>query len=673
MKLFKSMLLSASLLTASWTVAQIPSPAPRSTLPIPSAAAPSSAEGQIDTVRVLTKSDADAWLEGFLPYALHSSDIPGAVVVVVKDGKILTARGFGYANVANRTPVDPYKTLFRVGSVSKLVTWTAVMQLVEQKKLDLDEDVNKYLDFKIPARAGAPVTLRQIMTHTAGFEEAGKNIIAFDRQQVPAYGALLKAWVPHRIYDAGTTPAYSNYATSLAGYIVERVSGVPFDDYVESAIFTPLQMRGASMRQPLPTGLAGHMATGYAKQGEESPGFEIVGPAPAGSMSASGEDMARFMIAHLQNGELDGRRILSAETANTMHDSPLNKIHPRSLIGSLNRMELGFFETNVNGRDVIAHLGDTEAFHTSLHLFRKESVGLYVSFNSSGKAGASGTLRGALFHDFADRYYPGVAAANPKTDPKLAAEHAQLMVGNWHSSRRSETSFFSILGLFGQVKIVVGPKGELVVPALVGRNGRPREWAEIAPFVWQDKDGHDRLAGVVVDGQVVRWSMDFMSPFMVFDRVPVGKSGSWIRPVLYASIAVLLLTLLAGPAGWIARKKYGVTLASTAAARRASMAVKAVAGLVLLVLAGWVGVFAAMLQSLKYATSIMDPWLWILQIVGVIVFVAAIAVSARHAWLTWTDGRGRFRRGWSLLVLASTLLVFYVALRFGLIAFSVNY
>ena len=624
-------------------------------------------------MRVLTKSDADAWLEGFLPYALHSSDIPGAVVVVVKDGKILTARGFGYANVANRTPVDPYKTLFRVGSVSKLVTWTAVMQLVEQKKLDLDEDVNKYLDFKIPARAGAPVTLRQIMTHTAGFEEAGKNIIAFDRQQVPAYGALLKAWVPHRIYDAGTTPAYSNYATSLAGYIVERVSGVPFDDYVESAIFTPLQMRGASMRQPLPTGLAGHMATGYAKQGEESPGFEIVGPAPAGSMSASGEDMARFMIAHLQNGELDGRRILSAETANTMHDSPLNKIHPRSLIGSLNRMELGFFETNVNGRDVIAHLGDTEAFHTSLHLFRKESVGLYVSFNSSGKAGASGTLRGALFHDFADRYYPGVAAANPKTDPKLAAEHAQLMVGNWHSSRRSETSFFSILGLFGQVKIVVGPKGELVVPALVGRNGRPREWAEIAPFVWQDKDGHDRLAGVVVDGQVVRWSMDFMSPFMVFDRVPVGKSGSWIRPVLYASIAVLLLTLLAGPAGWIARKKYGVTLASTAAARRASMAVKAVAGLVLLVLAGWVGVFAAMLQSLKYATSIMDPWLWILQIVGVIVFVAAIAVSARHAWLTWTDGRGRFRRGWSLLVLASTLLVFYVALRFGLIAFSVNY
>ena len=673
MKIFNAMLLGASLIAASWALGQVPAPAPAATLPIPSAAAPRSAEGQIDTIRELSKTDADAWLEGYLPYALHSSDIPGAVVVVVKDGKILTARGFGYADVAKRNPVDPYNTLFRTGSVSKLVTWTAVMQLVEQKKLDLDQDVNKYLDFKIPARAGAPVTLRNIMTHTAGFEEAGKNIIAFDRAQVPAYGALLKAWVPERIYDAGTTPAYSNYATALAGYIVERVSGLPFDDYVEQQIFAPLKMRSASMRQPLPPKLAVHMATGYAKQGKESPGFEIVGPAPAGSMSASGEDMARFMIAHLQHGELDGKRILSAETADIMHASPLDKIHPRSLIGSLNRMELGFFETNVNGRDVIAHLGDTEAFHTSLHLFRKEGVGLYVSFNSAGKAGASGTLRGALFHDFADRYFPSAATADPQTDPKLAAEHVRMMAGNWHSSRRSETSFFSVLGLFGQVKIVAGPKGELVVPALVGRNGRPREWVEIAPFVWRDKDGHDRLAGVVADGQVVRWSMDFMSPFMVFDRVPAGKSGTWIIPTLCVSVAVLLLTLLAGPAGWIARRKYAVRLAMSDVARRTSMGVKAVAGLVLLVLAGWVGVFAAMLQSLKYATSIMDPWLWILQIAGVLVFLAAIAISARHMWLTWTDGRGSFRKLWSVLVLASTLLVFYVALRFGLVAFSVSY
>lgn len=673
MKIFRTLLLGASLLGASWTMAQVPTVSPSAALSIPPTPVAPSAEGQTTTTKALTREDADAWLDGYLPYALHSSDIPGAVVVIVEDGKILTARGFGYANVEKRTPVDPGKTLFRTGSVSKLVTWTAVMQLVEQKKLDLDQDVNRYIDFKIPLRAGVPVTLRQIMTHTAGFEESAKNILAFDRQQVPGYINLLKARVPDRIHDAGTTPGYSNYATSLAGYIVERVSGMTFDDYVERHIFSPLNMRSASMRQPLPPALAGQMATGYSKGGQESPGFEIVGPAPAGSMSASGDDMARFMLAHLQHGELDGKRILSAETANIMHDSPLTKIHPRSLIGNLNRMELGFFETNVNGRDVIAHLGDTEAFHTSLHLFRKEGVGLYVSFNSGGKAGASGTLRGALFHDFADRYYPSNAKPDGVVAPELAAEHARMMVGTWHNSRRSESSFFAMLGLFGQASVDVGAKGQLVVPALVGRHGRPREWVEIAPFVWRDRDGHDRLAAVVVDGKVVRWSLDFMSPFIVFDRVPAGKSGSWIKPALYASLFVLLCTLLAWPIGAIARKRYRLAPSLTGAARSTSLAVQVASGLILAVLAGWVGVVAAMLHSLKYATSIMDPWLWALQIIGVVVFIGATLVSGRHAWLTWTDGRGRFRKLWSVLVLASTLLILYVAVRFNLVAFSVNY
>ena len=674
MKFFSVLLLGASLMGGNIAFARqvpvAPTSAPASMRPVTAA---QTGERQPPAGGVLNKADADAWLDGYLPYALHTGDIPGAVVVVVKDGRVLTARGFGYADIEKRTAVDPYKTLFRVGSVSKLVTWTAVMQLVEQKKLDLDQDINAYLDFKIPPRDGAPVTLRQIMTHTAGFEEAGKNIIAFDRNQIPSYVALLKAWVPKRIYEPGTTPAYSNYATSLAGYIVERASGESFDAYVEHHIFDPLGMRTASFRQPLPLSLATHMATGYSKAGQPSPGFEIVGPGPAGGMSASGTDMARYMIANLQHGELDGNRLFSDATAAIMHDSPLAKIHPRSLVAPLNRMELGFFQTNVNGREVIAHLGDTEAFHTSLHLFMKDGVGLYVSFNSAGKAGAAGTLRSALFHDFADRYFPTAEKADGTVDAPTAAAHARMMAGNWQNSRRSESSFFSILGLFGQVTTEVGPKGELLVPGLVGRNGRPRQWVEIAPFVWRDKAGHDRLAAQVVDGQVVRWSMDFMSPFMVFDRAPVGKSGTWLRPALYVSLAVLLFTFLALPIGWITRKKYQLANTLFGAARRTSLAVQIAAGLSLVVVAGWVGVFGAMLSSLKYATSIADPWLWILQVMGPFIFVAAIGCSARGVMLTWTDGRGRFRKVWSLLVLAASMLLFYVALRFGLIAFSVNY
>ena len=640
---------------------------------VPAAGTPKSATAIPAKLQALNKTDLDAWLDGFMPYAMHTGDIPGAVVVVVKDGQVLTARGFGFANVDKRTPVDPERTLFRPGSVSKLVTWTAVMQLVEQKKLDLDRDVNAYLDFNIPPRNGEPVTLRQLMTHTGGFEESAKDIIFYDAAHLQSLGALLKTWVPERIYAAGTTPAYSNYATALAGYIVERASGEPFDDYLDRHIFAPLGMHTATFRQPLPITLAAQMASGYSKNGKPAPGFEIIGPGPAGAMSASGTDMARFMIAHLQQGELDGTRILSASTAAAMHDSALGSVNPMSLIAPLNRMELGFFETNVNGREVIGHLGDTEAFHTSLHLFMKDGVGFYVSFNSAGTAGAAGTLRGALFHDFADRYFPDASPQDGRIDAQTTAEHARMMSGNWRNSRRSESSFFSVLGLIGQTKIEVGANGELVVPALVGSNGRPREWVEIAPYVWRDRNGHDRLAAKVVDGQVVRWSMDFMSPFMVFDRVPAGKSGVWLLPALYASLAILLLTFLSGPVGWFSRRKYKTRLALTGSALRVYWATLILSGLTLVILAGWAGLFTSMLSSLKNATDSSDPWLWLLQVLGGVVFVAAVLASAWNLRLTWTDGRSLYRKIWSVLLVASTLLILYVAVRFGLVAFTVNY
>lgn len=218
--------------------AQLPPPGPATEAPVPQTEPTGAAP--------LTREDVEAWLDGYMPYALQSGDIAGAVVVVVKDGQVLAQKGYGYADIKSRKPVDPELTLFRPGSISKLFTWTAVMQQVEQGKLDLDTDVNKYLDFQIPPRDGQPVTLRNIMTHTAGFEEQLKGLMGEEGgKQVPPYDELLKRWVPERIFAPGTTPAYSNYATSLAGYIVQRVSGVPFDDYIEQNIFAPLGMQHA--------------------------------------------------------------------------------------------------------------------------------------------------------------------------------------------------------------------------------------------------------------------------------------------------------------------------------------------------------------------------------------------------------------------------------------------
>src|SRR6516162_3250164 len=500
----------------------------------------------------LTASDVESWLDGYLPYALKTGDIAGAVVVVVKDGEILTERGYGYSDVAARKPVDPKLTLFRPGSVSKLFTWTAVMQLVEQGKIDLDADVNQYLDFKIPARDGKPVTMRELMQHTAGFEEQAKGVIT-ENPKAPGFEALLKAWVPHRVFAPGTTPAYSNYGASLAGYIVQRLSGEPFDAYIEKHIFVPLEMDHSTFRQPLPAELAPSMSKGYRAASGEPQGYEIVGPAPAGSLASPGEEMAHFMIAHLQNGEYHGKRILSTATAEMMHNSPLTMLPP------LNRMELGFFETNINDHEVIGHLGDTDYFHTSLHLFLKENVGFYVSFNSLGKEGAAGHLRGALFQDFADRYFP---APRPETRvaADTAAQHAAALAGNWANSRGAQTNFLAAAGFLSQMKIGVDKHGELLIPALTGLNGQPRHWVEIAPWVWLDTESHDRLAAKVVDGKPVRWSFDLLSPFMVFDRVPWYANSAWLMPLLVGGIAALLLTALLWPVSAWVRRSYKATL-----------------------------------------------------------------------------------------------------------------
>src|SRR6476620_928481 len=227
------------------------------------AAAPLSPDAMPAPADRMTATDVEAWLDGFMPYALEQTDVAGSVVVVVKDGKVLLKKGYGFADLDKRTPVDADKTLFRPGSISKLFTWTAVMQLVEQGKLDLDADVNQYIDFKIPPYEGKPVTLRNIMTHTSGMEEVIRGLIANNESEILPLDATLKHWIPARIYAPGTTPAYSNYATAIAGYIVQRVSGEPFDKYVANHIFAPLGMQHSSFSQPVQKNFHDMTSKGY--------------------------------------------------------------------------------------------------------------------------------------------------------------------------------------------------------------------------------------------------------------------------------------------------------------------------------------------------------------------------------------------------------------------------
>lgn len=619
-------------------------------------------------VAPLTSADVEAWLDGFMPYALANGGIAGAVVAVVGNGEVVLQKGYGVANVEQGTPVDAASTLFRPGSVSKLFTWTAVMQLVEDGKLDLDTDVNEYLDFEIPdGPSGEPITLRDIMTHTPGFEERLKSLIFEDVDSMRPLAESVASWVPERIFPVGSTPAYSNYATGLAGYIVERVSGQSFDDYLDANIFEPLGMTNATFRQPLPERFQDQMSAGYSTVWDgEAKDFELVDPAPAGSLSASGAAMAKFMLAHLQQGSYGEAQILEPATVREMHRTMLTMVPP------LHRMALGFYESDVNGRNVIAHGGDTQWFHSDLNLFIDDGVGLFISMNSAGQNGATSKIRSALYEAFADRYLPGPGPSGT-VDDETAAEHAAMVAGTYVNSRRSETSFLSALGLMGQIKVVANGDGTISVPFWDDFAGHPTTWREIAPFVWLEEGGERRLAAVVQDGVVQRFSIDGLSPFMVFDPAPWWKSSAWLLPLLNASLVALALTALLWPVKAIVRRRYaqpamfaGADLSAYRWAKIASIATLAL-------LIAWMLTVQAMFSDLSQLSGVLDTWLLALQLLSLVIVVGSFAIALWHAWRVWTGERRWPAKLWSVVLVIAFGTVLWVALAFHLIGFNTNY
>jgi hypothetical protein len=278
-----------------------------------------------------------------------------------------------------------------------------------------------------------------------------------------------------------------------------------------------------------------------------------------------------------------------------------------------------------------------------------------------------------MFQDFADRYFPATTAAATPIDEKTAAEHAALMAGNWQVSRTAFSNPIAILQLISQTKVAVGPKGELVIPDLLAANKLPNKWEEIAPFVWREKGGHDLLAAKVKDGKVVRWSYGLLGPFMVFDRVPASRSSSWLLPAACLAIGVVFLTLLFWPIGWFARRKYRATFPLAGSALRAYKWTRWTSLAVVLVLVGWMAIIAALFSNLENTAGAFDTFMLVLQVVGLVAFVAAVVIAAWNARLTWSDGRKWTAKIWNSLIAVSALVLLYVAFSFKLLSMTVNY
>jgi hypothetical protein len=461
-------------------------------------------------------------------------------------------------------------------------------------------------------------------------------------------------------------PAYSNYGTALAGYIVERTSGLAFDDFLDQNIFGPLGMTKSSFRQPLPEALMAGMAQGYKKASDEAQGYELINLSPAGSLAATGADMARFMIAHLQKGAFGEARILAEETATKMHGTPL------TVIPGVNRMVLGFYETDTNGRRIVSHGGDTQYFHSDLHLFLDEGVGYFISFNSSGKDGAVGPLREAFYRNFADRYFPGPAIEGT-VDEATAKQHAAQIAGSYISSRRAESSFLSILNLLQPAKILANEDGTISVTLLNSLNGEPSKWRETSPWVWTRVDGKSSLAAEVRDGRVVRVAPGWVSPIIYLERSSGARGVGWLMPALVASLAALVLTVVAWPIAAILRRRYQRPLPFSGREAKAYRWVRIGALLSLAAIGGWIGTILLMFSKLELLTAGMDWLVLALHVLGTIAVFAGLALALWNLSVVWKAPKRRLAKIWAVVLVLATAVCAWVAVAYHLVGFSTNY
>jgi CubicO group peptidase (beta-lactamase class C family) len=629
-RLFPAILLALALALARPALAQGPAPSPlHPTAPVMPPAAPMP---ELALARELTKPDLEAFLDALIPAQLQNRDMAGAVVSVVKDGHVLLAKGYGYADFAAKKPVVAEQTLFRPGSISKVFTAIAVMQLVEQGKLDLDRDVNEYLDFAIPKTYEEPVTLRRILTHTAGFEETLKNLFVPGAAEMRPLRDYLVAAMPARIFPPGRVPSYSNYGLTLAGYIIERVSGEPFEKYIAAHVLVPLGMEHSTFAQPLPEALAANMSAGYLAAEQGARKFEFVTAAPAGALSATATDMSRLMLALLGDGTLEGATILKPESVKAMETRQF-ELHP-----DLHGIGLILMDYSMNGQRALGHGGDTIFFHSDMMLMPDAGVGLYISYNSAGSRLGGG--RTEVLRAFMNRYFPEPVTAAPQIDLKTAQADGLAVSGVYNGSRRGESTFLKVAAVLGQFSVSADQNGILTIEGLQGPRGGTKRWREVGPLVYREVDGPDRIA-FKRDPNGVVTEMAPSAPIQMAHRVTGLTSKKLLLPVLGGSLGLLVLTLILWPVAVIIRKRYGRPLFSTRTDRLLYFASRLVCLLEILFVALILLPLSMADKNIAFIGDGINPWLQTAHVLGwlaaggLIVLTIAAIRSWKVAGLGW--------------------------------------
>jgi CubicO group peptidase (beta-lactamase class C family) len=620
-------------------------PRAQESLPQPEQVEQTTPSGQGPTDR----AELEAFLEGIMASYMESHHIAGATLAVVKDGKIFFAKGYGYADVKEKKPVVADKTLFRPGSGSKLFTWTAVMQLVEQRKIDLNADINIYLkDFKIPDTYPEPITMTHLLTHTPGFEDFINEIGARRAEDVVPLAKFLARKMPTRVLPPGKLTSYSNYGTGLAGYVVEKVSGMPFEDYIEEYIFELLDMKQSTFRQPLPSHLADYMSGGYTyEKGIYKPHeFEYInGIAPAGSMSTTATDMAKFMIAHLQNGKYGENRILEEETAKLMHTQLFT--HDPRVDGNA----YGFWEMTHNNIRTISHGGDTFLFHSLFSIVPEKNLGLFVSFNS---VGGSWPVYDNLIKAFLNHYYPAAKLADikPPTDFK---KHVRRLIGSYGVTRVVSTTYEKLMALIMVAKVEATEDSTLLITMPMGLGSK--QLVEVEPLVYREVGGQDIF--------VFRENSKGRITHAFFSQIPIlaGVKLAWYEtPGFHYSLLAICMILFLSTLGWPASALSKLLCRRRREIPGAPWLVRVIAGgMSVLYIIFFIGMFSAVSDPLEFVFGVPSPLkiLLILPILSALLTIGAlffVYVGWKNKY--WTVcGRVHY----TLVVLASLFFLCFLA------------
>jgi CubicO group peptidase (beta-lactamase class C family) len=474
---------------------------------------------RVESAQLTDPGEFEAWVNSFLAQHTTDSQVPIGLVVV-KDDMIFFQQGYGQVSDEGSAPVTPDQTLFRAASVSKLVTTTAVMQLVEQGRLNLDADVNTYLTrFQLENNYSLPVTVRRLLTHTSGLEDRlfGNTVPSAD--QLVSLGDYFATHVPRRIRPPGEQIAYSNTGMALAGYLVEAVSGLPFDEYVELNIFQPLGMTRSSFQQPYPV----HLAPDVVPSGADS---GVILLYPSGSMISTVADMGRFITAHLNGGRLGDARILSEESVREMQGQQV------TAHANMPGIAYGFFENYTNGRRVLFHTG-LSGHQSLLCLLPEGKVGFYLVL-SARQGGAYQDLRRKFLQAFLDRYYP---ATQPSTLPAPLpdfAQRAERFTGLYRPNLLPRTTIETLGNMGADTRVTSNGDGTLTV-ALPPFGAKSFRVVEVESLMFSSEDGFYFAFGEEEHGNITRLDMSGS----IVDPVSFNRLRWYESSTLHAIFAAL--------------------------------------------------------------------------------------------------------------------------------------